>query len=258
MGLNKGALLAAILIAALSISCYAGAVSTKAYNVTDAAKDIGSLANFSAGLKQTSLSDTLNNKGILVFGNLSVFRHLFRNKWQDRRYQEQGCHTKGHRGDRTGEEGEETSFGHEECLSEVKVEHRAQYEGKHQWRPLVAELPEQVPDNAEDDHDHDVKRTVVHTVGTDQAEKQNEWIEELCWNLQHLNPHGNQGKVQYQEHDVPQVHAAYDAPEEVRMILEKKRPRSDTMDQKSPEEHGQAHIWWNPESKKRNEGGRGC
>lgn len=71
MGLNKGVLLAALLIAALSITCYAGAVNTKVYNVTDAAKDIGSLVNFSAGLKQTGLSDTLNNKGILVFGNLS-------------------------------------------------------------------------------------------------------------------------------------------------------------------------------------------
>lgn len=71
MGLNKGAFLAVLLIAALSISCYAGAVNTKVYNVTDAAKDIGALANFSAGLKQTGLSDTLNNKGILVFGNLS-------------------------------------------------------------------------------------------------------------------------------------------------------------------------------------------
>lgn len=71
MSLNKGALLAVLLIAALSISCYAGAVSTKVYNVTDAAEDIGSLANFSSGLKQTGLSDNLNNKGILVFGNLS-------------------------------------------------------------------------------------------------------------------------------------------------------------------------------------------
>ena len=71
MSLNKGALLVALLIAAMSISCYAGAVNTKGYNVSDAAKDIGSLANFSAGLTQTGLSDTLNNKGILVFGNLS-------------------------------------------------------------------------------------------------------------------------------------------------------------------------------------------
>ena len=71
MGLNKGALLAALLIAALSISCYAGAVNTKGYSVLDASKAIGSVANFSAGLKQTGLSDTLNNKGILVFGNLS-------------------------------------------------------------------------------------------------------------------------------------------------------------------------------------------
>ena len=71
MGLNKGVLLAALLIAALSISSYAGAVNTKVYGVSDAVKDIGSLANFSAGLKQTGLSDTLNNKGILVFGNLS-------------------------------------------------------------------------------------------------------------------------------------------------------------------------------------------
>ena len=71
MGLNKGVLLAALLIAALSISCYAGAVNIKVYSVSDAAKDIGSLANFSAGIKQTGLSDTLNNKGILVFGNLS-------------------------------------------------------------------------------------------------------------------------------------------------------------------------------------------
>ena len=71
MGLNKGVLLTALLIAALSISCYAGAVNIKVYGVSDAAKDIGSLANFSAGLKQTGLSDTLNNKGILVFGNLS-------------------------------------------------------------------------------------------------------------------------------------------------------------------------------------------
>jgi len=71
MGLNKGTLLAALLIAALSISCYASAVNTKGYSVSDASKDIGSAANFSAGLKQTGLSDTLNNKGILVFGNLS-------------------------------------------------------------------------------------------------------------------------------------------------------------------------------------------
>jgi len=71
MGLNKGALLAALLIAAMSISCYAGAVNTKGYGVSDAAKDIGSLSNFSAGLMQTGLSDTLNNKGIMVFGNLS-------------------------------------------------------------------------------------------------------------------------------------------------------------------------------------------
>ncbi len=71
MGSNKGVLLAALLVAVLSISCYAGAVNTKVYGISDAAKDIGSLANFSAGLKQTGLSDTLNNKGILVFGNLS-------------------------------------------------------------------------------------------------------------------------------------------------------------------------------------------
>jgi transforming growth factor-beta-induced protein len=71
MGLNKGALLAALLIAAMSISCYAGAVNVKSYSVSGAAKDIGSLANFSAGMKQTGLSDTLDNKGILVFGNLS-------------------------------------------------------------------------------------------------------------------------------------------------------------------------------------------
>jgi uncharacterized surface protein with fasciclin (FAS1) repeats len=71
MRLNKGALLAVLIIAALSIGCYADAVNTKGYGVLDAAKDIGSLTNFSAGLKQTGLSDTLNNKGILVFGNLS-------------------------------------------------------------------------------------------------------------------------------------------------------------------------------------------
>jgi transforming growth factor-beta-induced protein len=71
MGLNKGVLLAALLIAAMSISCYAGAVNVKSYSVSDAAKDIGSLANFSAGIKQTGLSNTLDNKGILVFGNLS-------------------------------------------------------------------------------------------------------------------------------------------------------------------------------------------
>ena len=71
MGLNKGVLLAALLISAMFISCYAGAVNVKSYSVSDAAKDIGSLANFSAGIKQTGLSDTLDNKGILVFGNLS-------------------------------------------------------------------------------------------------------------------------------------------------------------------------------------------
>jgi transforming growth factor-beta-induced protein len=71
MDLNKGALLVVLLIAALSISCFASAVNTKGYGVIEVSKDIGSLFNFSAGLQQTGLSDALNNKGILVFGNLS-------------------------------------------------------------------------------------------------------------------------------------------------------------------------------------------
>jgi transforming growth factor-beta-induced protein len=71
MDLNKSALLAVLLIAALSIGGFASVVNAKGYGVMDASKDIGSLNNFSAGLKQAGLEDTLNNKGILVFGNLS-------------------------------------------------------------------------------------------------------------------------------------------------------------------------------------------
>jgi transforming growth factor-beta-induced protein len=71
MDLNKGALLVVLLIVALSIGCFASAVNTKGYGVIEASKEIGSLTNFSAGLQQTGLSDALNNKGILVFGNLS-------------------------------------------------------------------------------------------------------------------------------------------------------------------------------------------
>jgi uncharacterized surface protein with fasciclin (FAS1) repeats len=71
MDLNRKALLAALLIAALSIGCFAGAASAKGYGVMDATKDIGTLSNFSAGLQQTGLADTLNNMGILVYGNLS-------------------------------------------------------------------------------------------------------------------------------------------------------------------------------------------
>lgn len=70
MSLNNGALLAGLLIVAMSISCYASPVN-KSYGVLDAAKDLGSLASFSAGLTETGLSDTLNNRGILVFGNLT-------------------------------------------------------------------------------------------------------------------------------------------------------------------------------------------
>jgi transforming growth factor-beta-induced protein len=71
MVLGKRVLLVVLLIVALSIGCFAGAASTKGYGVIEASKDIGSLINFSAGLQQTGLSDALNNKGILVFGNLS-------------------------------------------------------------------------------------------------------------------------------------------------------------------------------------------
>lgn len=71
MDLRKRVLLVLLLIVALSIGCFAGASNTKVYGVIEASKEIGSLINFSAGLQQTGLADALNNKGILVFGNLS-------------------------------------------------------------------------------------------------------------------------------------------------------------------------------------------
>jgi transforming growth factor-beta-induced protein len=71
MDIRKRVLLVVLLIVALSIVCFASAVNTKGYGVIEASKDIGSLTNFSAGLQQTGLSDAPNNKGILVFGNLS-------------------------------------------------------------------------------------------------------------------------------------------------------------------------------------------
>jgi transforming growth factor-beta-induced protein len=71
MDLRKGAWLAVLLVVVLSINFLAGAVNAKSYGIMEASKEVVSLSNFSAALQQTGLADTLNNKGILVFGNLS-------------------------------------------------------------------------------------------------------------------------------------------------------------------------------------------
>src|SRR5512136_1674837 len=71
MNLRRGTCVAVLLIAVLSFNIFAGGAFAKSYGVTEAAKDLGSLSNFSASLQQTGLADALNNNGVLVFGNIS-------------------------------------------------------------------------------------------------------------------------------------------------------------------------------------------
>ena len=168
------------------------------------------------GQRRYTLEDEL---ALLVFGDFSIFGHLLRNKRHDGRKEKDDSETESDRRDGTGKERDETPLGHEERLSEIKVEHGTQYKGKHEGRALIVELPEQISEDAENNHNYDVKYAVIHAVSAYQAEKQNKRIEELCRNLQDLNPHRDQRKIQYQQHNVPQVHAAYHAPEEIRMLF---------------------------------------
>jgi len=71
MNLFRNACIIALLFAVISIGFSAGGALGKGYGVIEASKNLGTLSNFSAALQQTGLVDALDNKGILVFGNIS-------------------------------------------------------------------------------------------------------------------------------------------------------------------------------------------
>ncbi len=71
MNIRRGTCVVVLLFAVLSINFLASGALAKSYGVMEVTKDLGSLGNFSAALQQTGLADALDNKGLLVFGNIS-------------------------------------------------------------------------------------------------------------------------------------------------------------------------------------------
>jgi transforming growth factor-beta-induced protein len=71
MNLRRGASAVVLLFAVLSINFLANGTFAKSYGIAEGTKDLGSLTNFSADLQKTGIADALDNKEILVFGNLS-------------------------------------------------------------------------------------------------------------------------------------------------------------------------------------------
>ena len=99
-------------------------------------------------------------------------------------------------------------------------EHGPEHEGKDHGRRFVAKLFEEVSDHSKDEHEEDVHDAVGEGIGADQAEEDDEGHQERVGNFKHLNPESDQGKVQDEEHDISDIHACDDPPEEVRMLAE--------------------------------------
>src|SRR5919107_5460644 len=73
-------------------------------------------------------------------------------------------------------------------------------------------------------HDQEVYSAVGDAIDAQSGENQNAGIEEGPGNLQHLHPDPDQWKVQDQQHDVADVEAGDQGPDEIRGVLEEQGP----------------------------------
>ena len=80
-------------------------------------------------------------------------------------------------------------------LAKIHFEHRPENEGQDHRGWFIVILPQKIADHTKDDHDKNFSGVIVDAVGTDQAEKQDQWHQNSVWDLQHLHPEADQRQV---------------------------------------------------------------
>jgi len=79
-------------------------------------------------------------------------------------------------------------WGEDQGLAHGHLHHRAQEEGQHQRRRVELELPHQVAQDAEAEHQLEVQGGEADGVGADDAEEQDHGEDDAVGQLQHLHP----------------------------------------------------------------------
>ena len=116
---------------------------------------------------------------------------------------------------------------------------------------------EYVSEESKNNHEEDLGDVIVKAVGSDQAKKENQRKEDGIGHPENFHPEADQGKVENQEHDIPNVHARHDSPEEVRMFLDQHGAGLGAIDHQRPQEDRHGRRGGNAQGKQGNEGSPG-
>ena len=142
---------------------------------------------------------------------------------------------------------------HHQRLAQAQFEGRRDHEAQHQRRRIEIELAKQVADHAHDQHDPDVDDGVVHLVDADDAEHDDQRIEIVVADAQHVHEQADQRQIQRQQHQVADVHRGDEAPEHLRVIVHQRRPGRNAVQHQCGDQHRGHRAGRNAERQHRHE-----
>ena len=159
--------------------------------------------------------------------------------------------------DGLGEEDGRIAFGENEASTEIRFHHRAEDDADHNRSLGDPELTEYITDAPEDEHDQDIEECIVDSIGTNDAEHENERCKNISWQGHNLGEHPDPCEAHHEHHDIDEEQTHEHRIDNHRMINEQERTRLQSFHQEHTEEHRGSHIPWHTKSEQRDEGPSG-
>ena len=109
-------------------------------------------------------------------------------------------------GDGTVHEDSHVAIGDDQGLAEFLFHHLAENHTEDNRRSGNVDTLHEVADHSKAHHDEEILYTIVHRVYAEERKQYDETGEQILGNIEQLDPETDEGKVEYEQHDVADVH----------------------------------------------------